>query len=152
MYDGTEFYTLWGDTWPTDVTDASNHEHEHSPVLMAPVANLLGEPWYLESGSPGGDYVIWLDIKHGKYADGQVGVSPHPAEDGLVRWVIGLVHNSKHPVSNDHELLISETPDAVVARVREFLAEHGIEVQNRIGTVDGPDCDVNASANADPDR
>lgn len=81
-----------------------------------------------------------------------MGVSPHPAEDGLVRWVIGLVHNSRHAVRNDHELLITETPDAVVARVREFLAEHGIEVQSRIGTVDGPDCDVNTSANADPDR
>jgi hypothetical protein len=128
MYDGAAINAQWGDGWPTDVSDPSNHDHEFSPVLMAPVANLLGEPWYLESGSPGGDFVIWLNIERGKYADGRIGVSPHPAPDGLVRWVIALENPMGHPLATDHELLITETPAAVAARVREFLTEHGIEV------------------------
>ena len=127
MYDGAAINAHWGNPWPADHTDASNHAHEFSPVLMAPVANLLGEPWYLESGSPGGDYVIWLDVEHGRYADGRVGVSPHPARDGLMRWAIGLMDPMGNPLATEHELLITEPPDAVVTRVRRFLAEHGVE-------------------------
>jgi hypothetical protein len=103
------------------------------------VANLLGEPWYLESGSPGGDFVIWLDIEHGHHIDGHVGVSPHPAQDGLMRWVIGLVDPMGHPLATEHDLLITETPDAVVARVRAFLAKHGIAVPTRAVNAE-PDC------------
>jgi len=127
MYDGAAINARWGNPWPADITDASNHDHEFSPVLMAPVANLLGEPWYLESGSPGGDYVIWLNIERGRYADGRVGVSPHPALDGLVRCVIGLMDPMGNPLATDHELLITEPPDVVVARVRRFLAGHAVE-------------------------
>jgi hypothetical protein len=54
-----------GNAWPTDTSDVTNADHEFSPVLQAPVANLLGEPWYLESGSPGGDYVTWLNLDGG---------------------------------------------------------------------------------------
>jgi len=135
MHDGAKINAHWGNAWPTDVTDATNHDHEFSPVLMAPVANLLDEPWYLESGSPGGDFVIWLNIDHGRYANGRVGVSPHPAHDGLMRWVIGLTDPMGNPLATDHELLITEAPAAVVARVRYFLAEHRIEVPtNAAGT------------------
>jgi hypothetical protein len=127
MYDGAAINARWGNPWPTSVTDASNHDHEFSPVLMAPVANLLGEPWYLESGSPGGDYVIWLNIEHGAYAGGRVGVSPHPARDGLMRWAIGLMDPMGNPLETEHELLITEPPDVVVARVHRFLVEHAVE-------------------------
>ncbi|MEV7628834.1 hypothetical protein [Actinoplanes sp. NPDC089786] len=123
MYDATAINAHWGDQWPTDLSDASNRDHEHSPVLMAPVANLLGKPWYLESESPGGDFVIWLDITSGEHVGERVGVSPHAASDGLMRWMIGTGKTG----CTEHELLITEPPDTVAARVRQFMTEHGIE-------------------------
>ena len=73
---------------------------------MAPVANLLGQPWYLEAESPAGDFVIWLDIERGKHVGGRVGVSPHAAEAGLMRWLIGLVaqgHDVLEDVRHEHD-------------------------------------------------
>lgn len=122
MYDATAINAHWGDAWPTDPSDVTNADHEFSPVLQAPVANLLGEPWYLESGSPGGDYVTWLNLDGG----GQVGVSPHPSTDGTVRWVIGLTDADGNPLHQEHELPISAEPEQVVARVRAFLIAHEV--------------------------
>ncbi len=122
MYDGTAINAHWGNAWPTDTSDVTNAGHEFSPVLQAPVATLLGKPWYLESGSPGGDYVTWLNVDGG----GRVGVSPHPAPDGVVRWVIGRTDADGNPLVQEHELAISATPEQVVAQVRTFLARHGI--------------------------
>jgi len=119
VYDGAEINQWWGDAWPTG-NDVTNSDHEFSPVLQAPVANLLGEPWYLESGSPGGDYVTWLDLPA---HDARLGVSPHWIDDAM-RWVIGTDGNQ---FDQDNELLITATPEQVVARVREFITENGIE-------------------------
>lgn len=122
-YDGAAINKHWGGAWPAVVTDTRDTAHDHSPVLMAPVANLLGEPWYLESDSPGGDFVIWLDMSNGD----QVGVSPHKAPDGQMRWLIGLTNSSGQAAGDEHDLLISELPEVVAARVRQFLADRGIE-------------------------
>ena len=116
MYDGAQINAHWGNAWPATVTDVTDGDHEFSPVLQAPVANLLGEPWYLESGSPGGDYVTWLDLDGG----GRVGVSPHKASDGTMRWYIGA---DDDPQIIDNELLITAAPEVVAARVRDFVAE-----------------------------
>jgi hypothetical protein len=70
MSDGAKINARWGSAWPTDIADPRDPGHEFSPVLMAPVANLLGAPWRLESESPGGAFVIWLDVQHGTYAGG----------------------------------------------------------------------------------
>lgn len=40
MHDATQINADWGDQWPTDLSDAINHDHERSPILMAPVATL----------------------------------------------------------------------------------------------------------------
>lgn len=122
MYDATEINAHWGGAWPTDTSDVTNPDHEFSPVLQAPVANLLGRPWYLESGSPGGEYVTWLNVDGG----GQVGVSPHRAPDGVVRWVIGRTDSDGKQLEQEHELPISATPEQVAARVHAFLDQHGI--------------------------
>lgn len=122
MYDGAAINAYWGHAWPTDVTNVRDTDHEFSPVLMAPVANLLGRPWYLESGSPGGDYAIWLDARHG----GRVAVTPHRGRDGLMRWVIGVADSSGNPLQTEHDLLIDVPPEVVAERVRALLAEWGI--------------------------
>src|SRR5262245_61302702 len=112
MHDATQSNTDSGQ-WPTDRSDAGNHNHERSPVLMAPVAALLGEPWYLEAGSPGGDFAIWLNIERGEHVGGRVGLCPFPAVDGLMRWAIELTDPAGEPVVAEHELLITELPDTV---------------------------------------
>ena len=122
MYDATEINARWGNAWPTDTSDVSNVEHEFSPVLQAPVANLLGKPWYLQSESPGGTYVTWLEVDGG----GRVGVSPHQAADGIMRWAISRTDSDGNPLAQDHELEISATPEQVVARVNAFIEQHGI--------------------------
>jgi hypothetical protein len=122
MYNATEINAHWDNAWPTDTRDVTNADHEFSPVLQAPVANLLGKPWYLESGSPGGDYVTWLEVDGG----GRVGVSPHKGRGGIVRWVIGWNDASGNPRYQEHELPISATPEQVVAQVRAFLKKYGI--------------------------
>lgn len=139
MYDATQINAAWGNRWPTDLSDASNRDHEHSPVLMAPVANLLGKPWYLDSESPGGDFVIWLDVERGEHVGGRVGVSPHAATDGLVRWMIGLTNGAGKEVATEHTLLITEQPEAVAARARQFLTDHRIEAPTRVGMAAGFD-------------
>lgn len=121
-YDGAEINARWGNGWPADARNPHDPRHEFSPVLEAPVANLLGEPWYLESSSPGGDFVIWLNV-----AGGRVGVSPHPDSDGLMRWAIQMNDDDLGPVQGDYELPITTDPLVVAERVRWFLAEHGIE-------------------------
>jgi hypothetical protein len=122
VYDANEINAHWNNAWPTDTSDVTNTDHEFSPVLQAPVANLLGKPWYLESGSPGGDYVTWLEVDGG----GQVGVSPHRAADGIMRWAICRTDSDGNPLAQEHELPISATPEEVVARVHAFLEQHGI--------------------------
>lgn len=122
MYDATEINAHWNNAWPTDTRDVTNRAHEFSPVLQAPVANLLGRPWYLESGSPGGDFVTWLEVDGG----GRVGVSPHPAADGIMRWLICRTDSDGNPLEQEHELPIDAAPEEVVARVHAFLERHGI--------------------------
>jgi hypothetical protein len=132
MDDATQTDATWGDHWPTDLSDASNHGHERSPLLMAPVAAILGKPWYLEAGSPGADFAIWLNIERGAHVGGRVGLCPFPAVDGLVRWTIELTDPAGEPVVTEHELLITEPPDTVAARARQFLSDHGIETPTRV--------------------
>ncbi|MBX7267579.1 hypothetical protein KIF24_17090 [Micromonospora sp. Llam7] len=141
MYDATEINARWGNQWPTDLSDASNHDHEHSPVLMAPVANLLGKPWYLEEGSPGGDFAIWLSIERGEHVGGRVGLCPFPALDGLMRWTIEVTDPAGNGVVKEHELLITEQPDTVAARARQFLTDHGIETPTQVAMATGFDYD-----------
>lgn len=120
-YDGQAINAHWGHIWPTgnDVTDPG---HENSPVLQAPVANLLGDAWYLDSESPGGDYVTWRDLADGR----RVGVSPHLARDGVMRWVIGIQDQNGTEIYTEHELPITARPEDVAARVRTVMAEHDI--------------------------
>ncbi|BCY07334.1 hypothetical protein [Actinoplanes sp. L3-i22] len=121
MYDGNKINAGWGNAWPTG-NDVTNPEHEYSPVLQAPVANLLGHPWYLECGSPAGDYVTWLNLPGGS----RVGISPHPAEDGCMRWAISINDENGNAIYAEHELLITTTPEDVASRVRAVMNEHGI--------------------------
>ena len=150
MYDATQINAHWGGQWPTDLSDASNRDHAHSPVLMAPVANLLGKPWYLESESPGGDFVIWLNIERGEHVGGRVGLCPFPALDGLMRWMIELTDPAGNPIVTEHELLITEQPDTVAARARQFLTDHGIETPTQVGMATGFDYDGFRFCDASP--
>lgn len=122
MYDATEINALCSNAWPTDASDVTDQRHESSPVLQAPVANLLGKPWYLQAESPGGDYVTGLNVDGG----GRVGVSPHQATDGIVRWAIERTDSDGNPLEQEHELAISASPEQVTARVHAFLDQHGI--------------------------
>jgi len=122
MYDATEINARWDGAWPTDTADITNAGHTHSPVLQAPVANLLGRPWYLQPESPGGDYVTWLEVDGG----GRVGVSPQPAGDGVMRWQIIRTDSDGNPLEHEHELAISATPEQVVTHVHAFLEKHGV--------------------------
>jgi hypothetical protein len=124
-YDGALINRHWNNAWPAEVTaeNANSSDHEFSPVLQAPVANLLGEPWYLESGSPGGDYVTWLEVEGG----GQVSVSPHPVTvSGEMRWCIGLTDADGQSLAQEHYLPITAPAADVAAAVREFMAKHEV--------------------------
>lgn len=121
-YDGAAINERWGNAWPSTISDVTDDAHAFSPVLQAPVANLLGKPWYLESGSPGGDFVTWLDLPTG----GRVGVSPHLAEDKTMRWVIGREDSAGNDLGQEHDLAITEEPEVVAARVRALMATWGI--------------------------
>lgn len=101
---------------PIDVTDTS---HEFSPTLGAAVEAALGAPWQMESGSPGGDYVTWLMLPNG----GSIGVSPHPAGDGLMRWCIQEHDAMGNPLRTEHDLLISEPPEVVARAARRFAGQ-----------------------------
>jgi hypothetical protein len=48
-----------------------------------------------------------------------------------VRWAIELQAASGDPLANDHELLITEGPAVVVARVHQVLAAQDIAMPNR---------------------
>jgi hypothetical protein len=136
MHDATEINADPGNPGPPDLSDATNHAHERNPLLMAPVAALLGLPWYVGPESPGAD-AIWLDIERGEHVGGRVGLCPFPARDGLMRWTIELADPAGNPIVTEHELLITEPPDVVAARARQFLTEHGIETPTRVGMVAG---------------
>ncbi|MEU4693754.1 hypothetical protein [Actinoplanes sp. NPDC023714] len=123
LYDGEAINARWDYSWPTG-NDPTDPGHEHSPVLQAPVANQLGRPWYLESESPGGDYVTWLDLPDGR----RVGVSPHLAGDGYMRWMIGILDQHGRSTHHEHELLITARPEHVVARIHAVMAEHDINL------------------------
>ena len=116
-YDGVAINGRWGNAWPGSVSDPTDRAHEFSPVLQAPVANLLGEPWYLEAESPGGDFVTWLDLAGG----GRVAVSPHLVPDQGMRWIIGLMDDRGRSVHQDHDLAITEPAETVAGRVRILL-------------------------------
>lgn len=141
MHDATQINPDWGDHWPTDLSDASNPGHERSPLLMAPVAALLGKPWYLEAGSPGSDFAIWLNIERGAHVGGRVGLCPFPAVDGWMRWTIELTDPAGTPTVTEHNLLITEPPDTVAARARRFLTDHGIETPTQVAMATGFDYD-----------
>ncbi len=102
-----------------DIKDTS---HEFSPELQRPVVELLGWPWYMEAGSPGGDYVTWLDNADGS----RIGVSPHPDAEGTMRWVIGFYDAAGQPTldRHDNDLLITAAPEVVAAHVRRVIAQH----------------------------
>ncbi len=120
----------WSTIYPlTGPVYAGQEDREFDPSLEAPVADLLGPPWYIESGSPGGDYVLWLDIKDD---GGRVGVSPHPMGDGLTHWVIA-VDTTDGPAHQEDDLLITATPQEVADRVRSFLSKHGIVPAIKLG-------------------
>lgn len=122
MYDATAINARRDNAWPTDTSDVTDGAHEFSPVLQAPVANLLGTPWYLESGGPGGDFVTWRAVG----ADGRLGTAPQMAGDGIVRWVISWTDADGNPLQLEQVLSISATAEQVVARVHAFMDQHGI--------------------------
>jgi len=103
---------------PNNIYD---RRHEFSPVLGAALQKELGEPWYMEASSPGGDYVTWLNLPDGR----RVGVSPHlRSDDKVMRWYIALNDAEGDPVQIDHELPISVLFERIAERVREFVARH----------------------------
>lgn len=106
------------DEWLRPDSDLTDPRYEFSPVLGARVECLLGEPWYLEASSPGGDYVTWLDLPDGS----RVGVSPHPALDRVMRWYMALDNGDGDPVVIEHELRIDTPPETVAERVKQFVA------------------------------
>lgn len=118
-FDGEEINARWNNAFPAG-NDPTNLDHEWNPRLGAPVANLLGHPWYLESGSPGGDFTVYLNLPGG----GHIVVSPSEAGDRLMRWYIGVHDDCGEPLSIDHELLISEPPEVVAGRARRITVEY----------------------------
>lgn len=121
-FDGAEINARWGNGWPTDPADDTNPGHEFSPVLGAAIANELGHPWYLEAGSPGGDFVTWLDVPNG----GRIGVSPFQriGEDNLMRWYIAVYNSAGDPIHIDHELPVSDPVTAAAGRARRIAVKH----------------------------
>ncbi len=120
-YDGDAINAEWGNQWPTG-TDVNDLRHEFSPVLQAPLANLLGEPWYLENSSPGGDYVTWLDLADGRH----VGVSPHPAQDNTMRWMITILDRNGEPQVQDHTMPIDTPIGEVAQHVHRVVTSWGV--------------------------
>ena len=123
MYDATAINAHWGDAWPTDTSDVTDGAHKFSPVLQAPVANLLGTPWYLESGGPGADFVTWRSLG----ADGvRVGAAPQMGSAGIVRWAISWTDANGNRCNWNRSWRSAPPPSRVVARVHAFLEQHGI--------------------------
>lgn len=123
MYDGEQINAQWGNAWPAG-HDVYDTDHEHSPLLQAPVANLLGEPWYLESGSPGGDFVTWLSLPDG----GEVMLSPHPDSHSVMRWMICVADKNGSPLFEDQTLTIDVDAEQVAQHVLDFLAQYDVVI------------------------
>lgn len=123
-YDGAAINAHWGNVWPADASDPTNPDHEMSPVLQAPVANLLGPAWELECGSPGGDYVTWL---YESPAEGvhHVGVSPASSDRGVHWYICAYVDDMGEPGEMADGPGVDASPEAVVEWIKGFFTEHG---------------------------
>ena len=120
-FDGAQLNAAWGNPWP-EGNDPRNMLHENSPLLQAPVANLLGRPWALLPASPNGDYVTWLRLADGR----SVIVSPHPDDNGTVRWAISVNDADGNPMLFAHDLTIDVDPADVVAQIHKLMAQFAL--------------------------
>lgn len=122
-YDGNQINAAWGDAWPQG-NDPTDTDHNASPLLQAPVANLLGSPWMLAPASPAGDYITWLRLDDGR----AVLVSPHPDDNGIVRWAISIIDGDGTPLVFAHQLPIDAAPADVVTQVHSLMTQFGITI------------------------
>lgn len=58
-----------------------------------------------------------------------------------MRWMIELTDPAGNGIVSEHELLITEQPETVAARARQFLTDHGIETPTLVGMALGFDYD-----------
>lgn len=131
-YDGAAINQHWGNTWPADTSNPEDPDHEWSPVLQAPVANLLGPAWVMECGSPGGDYVTWLNAEPGRpIAEGisRVGFNVMCTDQG-VRWYGSSYDASMY--ENPVEIVIGPpvdtSPEDVAAWIKGWFDRFGYQL------------------------